>query len=201
MMHMTLLQTVITTIGTILVALITVVMKSWLDNRRDKAHKEREETITEEDVEYMTIIQEWLEEFRNRYEFERSAIFQFHNGGKFFHGKSMKKFSMTYEAVAPGYEKMKRNMQNILTSEYPHWVGDMLKKKCFAYLTTELENKERKEFEHMGVQQLVIVPIYCLRGNLIGFIAGYNIADIDENISEHCHYLVEDSKFISGYLL
>ena len=198
---MTLLQTIITTLGTIVVALITVVVKSWLDDRKVARDKMREETITEEDVEYMTIIQDWLEEFRERYEFERASIFQFHNGGKFFQGKSMKKFSMSYEAVAPGYEKMKRSMQNILTSEYPRWVGDMLKRKCFAYLADELESKERKELEDIGVQQLVIVPIHCLRGNLIGFIAGYNIAEIDENIKERCHELVEDSKYISGYLL
>ena len=200
-MKMDIIQTIITTLGSIIVTLITVFAKSFLEKRAEKRAKEKDETITEEDVEHMNIIQAWLEDFRERYDFERASIFQFHNGGKFFQGKSMKKFSMSYESVAPGYEKMKRNMQNILTSEYPHWVGDMLKRKCFSYLVTELESKERKELESMGVEQLVIVPIHCLRGTLIGFIAGYNITEPNENIKESCHDLVEDSKYISGYLL
>ena len=50
-------------------------------------------TKLESDLEEMVLIHDWLEQFRAKHKFERAAIFQFHNGGKFFQGKSMKKFS------------------------------------------------------------------------------------------------------------
>jgi hypothetical protein len=193
-------QAIITTAGSIVVAIITVVVKSHLDNRKAVAAKEKEEVIKESDLEEMVLVQEWLEDFREKHGFDRASIFQFHNGGKFFQGKSMKKFSMTYEAVAPGYEKIKRSQQNVLTSEYPRWISTMMKKKCFANLTEEMEPKDRHELESMGIQQFVTVPIFCIKGALIGFIVGYNISDIDEHIRGKFVPLVEDSKFISGYL-
>jgi hypothetical protein len=194
------LQSIITTLGSIVVAIITVVVKSHLDSRKAIVAKEREEVIKESDLEEMVLVQEWLEDFRDRHGFDRVSIFQFHNGGKFFQGKSMKKFSMTYEAVAPGYEKIKRSQQNILTSEYPKWISTMMKKKCFASLTDEMDPKDRHELESMGIQQFVTVPIFCIKGALIGFIVGYNISDVDEHIRNKFVPLVEDSKFISGYL-
>jgi hypothetical protein len=195
-----LIQTIITTLGTITVAIITVVVKDSLDKRKQAMTKEKEEVITSEDMGSMLIVQEWLEDFRSKYDFERASIFQFHNGGKFFQGKSMKKFSMTYEVTAPGYEKVKRTYQNILASEYPRWITNMLEKKCFSTLVDDLEYRDRVDLESMGVKQFVTIPIHCLKGNLIGFLVGYNMADVDYNIRESFVSLVEDSKFVSGYI-
>jgi hypothetical protein len=193
-------QTLIATIGSVLVALITVVVKGKLDARKQKSDKEKEEAIDECDLEEMVTVQDWLEEFRDRYDFARAAIFQFHNGGKFFQGKSMKKFSMTYESVAPGYEKIKRSQQNILASEYPRWIGMMMKSKCFSNIVDEMSPGDQVELRKYGIEQFVTVPIFCIKGKLIGFIVGYNISTVNEKISESYVSLVEDSKFISGYL-
>ena len=200
-MDSAIISTIITTLGSITVALITVVVKTWIDTKKAKADKEREEVIDEAGVEEMVLVQDWLNEFRNKYEFDRVGIFQFHNGGKFFQGKSMKKFSMTYESVAPGYEKIKRTQQNVLASEYPQWISSMLKKKCFASIVTELDSQSRTELEALGIQQFVTVPIHCLKGALIGFIVGYNIGEIDDQIKSKFVPLVEDSKFVSGYIV
>lgn len=194
------IMSIIAGVSSITVAIITVVVKDYLDRKKTSAAKEKDETIAESDLQEMVIVNDWLSNTRSKYGFERMAIFQFHNGGKFFQGKSMKKFSMTYEATAPGYEKVKRTMQNILCSEYPKWITGMLHKKAFSTLTADLEFKEKHELEQMGIQQFVTVPIYCLKGALIGFIVGYNISDIDNNIKGKFVSLVEDSKFISGYL-
>jgi hypothetical protein len=200
-METSVVTSIITALGSITVALITVVVKNWLDAKRSKADKEREEVIDEAGVEEMVLVQDWLNEFRKKYEFDRVGIFQFHNGGKFFQGKSMKKFSMTYESVAPGYEKIKRAQQNVLASEYPQWISTMLKKKCFANLVSEIDPQSRAELEALGIQQFVTVPIHCLKGALIGFIVGYNIGEIDDAIKNKFVPLVEDSKFVSGYIL
>jgi len=200
-METSVVTSIITALGSITVALITVVVKNWLDAKRAKTEKEREEVIDEAGVEEMVLVQDWLNEFRKKYEFDRVGIFQFHNGGKFFQGKSMKKFSMTYESVAPGYEKIKRTQQNVLASEYPQWISTMLQKKCFANLVSEIDPQSRAELEALGIQQFVTVPIHCLKGALIGFIVGYNIGEIDDTIKNKFVPLVEDSKFVSGYIL
>lgn len=200
-METSVVTSIITALGSITVALITVVVKTRLDAKRAKVDKEREEVIDEAGVEEMVQVQDWLHEFRERYEFDRAGIFQFHNGGKFFQGKSMKKFSMTYESSAPGYEKIKRTQQNVLASEYPQWISNMLKKKCFANIVSELDPQSQVELEALGIQQFVTVPIYCLKGALIGFIVGYNIGEIDDEIKNKFVPLVEDSKLVSGYIL
>jgi hypothetical protein len=195
-----LLKAVITAAGSIVAALITVMVKNNYDNRKAKNAKEKEENIEESDIEEMIQVQEWLDGLREKHQFDRASIFQFHNGGKYFQGRSMKKFSMTYESVAPGYEKTKRDHQNILASEYPRWISTMLKKECFSTLSEDLEMKDRQEMDRLGIQQFVTVPIFCIKKKLIGFIVCYNISDIDENVENTFDSLVEDSKFISGYL-
>lgn len=186
--------------SSVTVAIITVIVKDFLDSRKAKIAKEKEELIAESDVHSMVVLNDWLNTTRERYHFDRLAIYQFHNGGKFFQGKSMKKFSMTYEAVAPGYEKIKREQQNILCSEYPEWITSMLRKKCFEHITKEMDHKDRYEMDSMGVKQFVTVPINCLKGNLVGFMVGYNIGSVDEKVRIRFVSLVEDSKFISGYI-
>jgi hypothetical protein len=194
------ITTLISTIGSITVALITVMVKTRMDTAKAKTEKEKEEIIDAAGIEEMVLLQDWLNGIRQKYDFDRLAIFQFHNGGKFFQGKSMKKFSMSYESVAPGYEKIKRTQQNIFASEYPEWISNMLKKKCFSNITEEMDHASRLELESLGIQQFVTVPIFCLKGALIGFMVGYNIGEIDKDMKSKYIPLVEDSKFISGYL-
>jgi hypothetical protein len=186
--------------SSIIVAVITVVVKDWLDRRKKSNEVVKEENMSPEELGEMMIIQEWLDEFRDKNAFERAAIYQFHNGGKFFQGKSMKKMSMTYESTAPGYEKTKRYSQNILASEYPWWVSKMVKSRCFETRTEDLNHKDKREFQEQGIQQFITTPIFCLKGNLVGFLAGYNISDIDENAKHKFAHFVEEGKFISGYL-
>lgn len=194
------IQTLITTVGTICVALITVVVKTKLDYRLAQRKKKEEEAINEVDAFEMIAIQEWLDNFRIGYNFERASIFQFHNGGKFFHGKSMKKFSMTYEAVAPGYEKLKRVQQNILTSEYPKWVTRMLSDKCFVTNIDDVDYKDQKELEKLGVTQFVTVPIYSIEKHLVGFIVGHNIGEKESDVMNHKDQMIEDAKILAGYV-
>jgi hypothetical protein len=199
-MSAAIIQTLITTVGTILVALITVVVKTKLDYRLAQSKKKVDEAINETDAFEMLAIQEWLNNFRTNYDFERASIFQFHNGGKFFHGKSMKKFSMTYESVAPGYEKLKRVQQNILTSEYPQWVTRMLSDKCFLTDTQNVDYKDQRELEKLGVTQFVTVPIYSIEKQLVGFIVGHNIGEKDKDVMTHQEQMIEDAKILSGYV-
>ena len=109
-----LLISIISGVTSISVAIITVVVKTWLDIRSAKLKSDLEELIGEEDLGKMIAVNDFIEDMRQRYGFDRVSICQFHNGGKFLNGKSMKKFSMTYEMASPGIEKIKRDRKSVV---------------------------------------------------------------------------------------
>ena len=82
---MELLQIIITGLFSLAVALGSVWLKHFLDTRKKAFDEENHERISEKDVDNMIEIQNFLEEFRNKWNLDRIGIFQFHNGGKFFH--------------------------------------------------------------------------------------------------------------------
>lgn len=196
----TVIVAIISSLSSVVVAFITVVIKEWLDKKKKEETKDRDETIREIEINDMVIVHDWVENFRVKYNFDTSAIYQFHNGGRFFHGKSMKKFSMTYESVAAGYQKTKRIKQNILASDHPKWISTMLKSDYFSVITDELELKDRTELMSMGIKQAVIIPIRSITGDLIGFIEGCNISKVNRDIDLLRSDLIEESFVISGYL-
>ena len=194
----------ITGLSSIIVALITVWLKTYLDARRDEKKKHEDECIHQEDLGEMVYVQEYLERMREDYDFDRVSICQFHNGGKFFNGRSMKKFTMTYESVAPGIEKVKRKYQNILVSEFPKMVSALLEKDFFIvdeYNSYEYPQMWR-EMQLNGIVQAIKIPIRGLRGDAVGFISCHSVGERNALISNVLHHdFVEKANQLSGYLI
>ena len=92
---MELLQIIITGIFSVVVAFGTVWIKHFLETKKKVTDEENYERISQQDIDSMLEVQEFLDEFRVRWNVDRVGIFQFHNGGKFFHGVPMKKYSQT----------------------------------------------------------------------------------------------------------
>ena len=194
----------ITGLSSIIVALITVWLKTHLDTRRDEKKKHEDECIHQEDLGEMVYVQEYLEQLREEYDFDRVSICQFHNGGKFFNGRSMKKFTMTYESVAPGIEKVKRKYQNILVSEFPKMVSALLEKDFFIVDEHNQDDYPQmwREMQLNGIVQAVKVPIRGLRGDAVGFITCHSVGERNDLISNALrHDFVEKANQLSGYLI
>jgi len=188
----------------IMIAIITVVVKNWLDTRAAIRKQHAEEAIKHADVGEMVHIAEFIEKIREEYEFDRVAISQFHNGGKFFNGRSMKKFSMTYEATAPGIARIKREYQNLLVSEFPKLFNILFEEDMVivdAHCCDEYPVMAR-EMINQGIVQNVVIPIRGLKGDLIGFISCHNIGTSDERISKNLvNDFVDFANQLSGYLI
>lgn len=194
---------IISAVTSIVVAIITVVVKTWIDVRTAAKKIEQEETIFADDLGEMVAVHEFIEQIRKDYKFDRVSICQFHNGGKFLNGRSMKKFSMTYETVAPGIEKIKRRYQNVLVSEFPKLFAAMLEKD-FMIITPEMEQypSMRREMTANGIVQAVKVPIRGLRGDILGFLTCHVIGEESNLIGDYLHNeFVEKANQISGYLI
>jgi len=194
---------IISSITSVVIAFLTVIVKTWMDNKKLQKKNETDESMKCEDVGDMMYVQEYLENLRKEYQFDRVGICQFHNGGKFFKGHSMKKFTMSYEATAPGIEKIKRNIQNIMVSEFPHLVNGLLTQDSIVLdQTSEGYPSTTREMINTGVITSINIPIRGLSGDLGGFIVCQNIADhhitIDETLINE---LIDMSNQISGYLV
>jgi len=198
-----LLISIISGVTSISVAIITVVVKTWLDIRSAKLKSDLEELIGEEDLGKMIAVNDFIEDMRQRYGFDRVSICQFHNGGKFLNGKSMKKFSMTYEMASPGIEKIKRKYQNVMVSEFPRLFAAMLKTDFMIITTESTEYPDMvREMEVNGIVQSVKVVIRGLRGDILGFISCHNIGNHNKKVSNTLRdNFIDVSNQISGYLI
>ena len=194
---------IISSITSLIIAFLTVVVKTWMDNKKLQKKAESDECMKTEDIGDMMYVQEFLENLRKEFHFDRVGICQFHNGGKFFKGHSMKKFSMSYESTAPGIEKVKRNIQNIMVSEFPHLVNGLLTHDSITLKqTSEGYPNTTRDMVATGVILSIYIPIRGLTGDLGGFIVCQNITEHNINIDED---VLEDitnmANQISGYLI
>lgn len=197
---------IISTIGaisSITITILTVVVKGLLDRRAKEREKHDDEAVQPIDISEMLYVADFIEDFRTRNDFDRVAVSQFHNGGKFFNGKSMKKFSMTYEACALGISKIKREHQNLLVSEFPKLFSAMMEEDIIEICKDSTQFVVvARDMSLYGIVQNIIFPIRGLKGDLVGFISCHNLRCIDDTFNDE---KIEDfanvANQISGYLI
>lgn len=185
----------------VIVTLITVWSKHYLDNRTKEKKRKEDEQISSSDVDSMCEIQEFLESIREKLNLDRVAIYQFHNGGKFFNGIAMKKFSLTYESISPGIARIKEDTQNVFVTEHPNLMRHLNSKDFFFVKGDDPAlDYMRTKIEELGILQLITIPMRSLNGALLGFIQCSTIKqeiEIDYMMERD---LIESSQRISGYL-
>lgn len=197
-MTTTVLAVIAAIISGIVGPVLVLFVKQYLDDKKS----EKEDLINESDLGEMVTVLEFIEEIRETYKFDRVSICQFHNGGKFLNGRSMKKFSMTYETVAPGIEKIKRKYQNVLVSEFPKLFSAMMKEP-FLIINQQDEDFPalRREMQTNGIVQSVKMSIIGLRGEVLGFITCHSIGKANNLVGSYLrHELQDKANQISGYL-
>jgi hypothetical protein len=196
------IQIVITGIFSLIVALGSVWLKHYLDTKKQALDSENYERISQQDVETMLEIQNFLDKFRERWKLDRVGIFQFHNGGKFFHGVPMKKYSQTFESVSHGVSKSKEHNQSVFVTEHPSLMKH-LSEKDFFYVDAEdpVLDYIRGKVTEEGILQIFSVPIRTLSGQLIGFVQLHTVKhkiEIPEELESEVGDLVST---LSGYLV
>jgi hypothetical protein len=137
-------------------------------------HRNRSNTFDSPDfIHTHTQIHEWLTELRVSLYASRAYISQFHNGGEFLTGTSMKKFSLTHESCYTGVAETRESRHDVLLTLYPELLQHLQQNTPELVMTSELpECYFKRTLEISGVVMLSLLPIKCLKGvKTIGYIS------------------------------
>ena len=199
---MELLQIIITGIFSVIVAFGTVWIKHFLDAKKKVTDEETHERISQQDIDSMLEVQEFLENFREKWDFDRVGIFQFHNGGKFFHGIPMKKYSQTFESVSHGVSKSKEHNQSVFVTEHPSLMKHLGEKEFFSVDAEDpVLDYIRGRVTEEGILQILSSPIRSLSGQLIGFIQLHTVKHKVDITDELMTEITDLAHNLSGYLI
>lgn len=199
---MEILQIIITGIFSVVVAFGTVWIKHYLDSKKKTTEEQNYERISKQDIDSMLEVQEFLNKFREKWGFDRVGVFQFHNGGKFFHGIPMKKYSQTFESVSHGVSKSKEHNQSVFVTEHPSLMKHLSEKEFFSVDAEDpVLDYIRGRVTEDGILQIISSPIRSLSGQLIGFIqlhtVKYKVEISDDLVTE----IIDLANNLSGYLI
>jgi hypothetical protein len=88
--------------------IVLLLVKNWLDKKKDKKDPITETLLLGEQVTHK------IDEIREGVKADRVWVTQFHNGGHFYPtGKSIAKFSIIYESVSINVNSIQHSLQNI----------------------------------------------------------------------------------------
>lgn len=123
----------------VLLALITSILGpivvEWV---RKKLNKPTTADPLAEAIEHNQEIDHQLQLIMDETDASRIWIAQFHNGGHFYPtGKSIQKFSIFYEKVAPAINSIMELFQNIPVSLFPKALGQLFKERELVLLDCE----------------------------------------------------------------
>ena len=199
---MEIVQIIITGIFSVTVAFGTVWLKHYLDNKKRVNDEENYERISQQDIDSMLEVQEFLEIFREKWGLDRVGVFQFHNGGKFFHGIPMKKYSQTFESVSHGVSKSKEHNQSVFVTEHPSLMKHLSEKEFFSVDAEDpVLDYIRGRVTEDGILQILSSPIRSLSGQLIGFIQLHTVKHKVEISDDLITEIIDLANNLSGYLI
>ena len=164
---------ILTTITTILVALITAVLGPIIVNWvKIKMEKKDKVTPMREALDASTLVDNQLENILNELDCDRVWLQQFHNGGHFYPtGKSIQKFSIFYEKATPDLPHLQHTFQNIPVSLFPRVLSKIYKDTEIA-IDDISTAEDTYGLEYMttqfGTKSVCMLGLYSLDDHLIG---------------------------------
>jgi hypothetical protein len=151
-------------IGAAIVGLIGGMLASvtYLKNRIVfwKKQEEIDAAITVDDIRRYGQVQEILTTLRNQCGADRVQILQFHNGGKFLDGSSMKRMSVTHESCSYGVAYEYMHMQAVLATLLWEKIEMVKKDESQIHLVNTLsESTLRTYCRSKGTEAFAVLPI------------------------------------------
>jgi hypothetical protein len=155
-------------------------------------------------LKYEDLITHKLEKIKDRYKADRVWIVEFHNGVHTFSGKSVQKFSVTYEVVSPGVAREGQTTQNIPTSLFSKFfktISDEIVFRVDDVTNVNSNNSSLQSFfESRGTKSFLALGIRNIENSLIGVLCLETITSLTNISEEQVLLLKSDANVLAGYL-
>jgi hypothetical protein len=117
-----------------------------------------------------TRLHEILTELRIKTDSARTQIVQFHNGGTFLDGVSMKKFSVTHESLNIGTSGEGDTKRDLLISMFLDKLNIVTKNEPKLHITSKLEDSYSKQYmKNSNIMAFSILPIRR-KNEILGYV-------------------------------
>lgn len=145
-------------------------IKSFLAKRKENKSIWKELPTSQKFVSLHTKVHEHLTELRVRADAGRAQVVQFHNGGKFIDGSSMKRFSLTHESCRSGVSETRHTRQDVILTMFGEMLEIVTADDGTPILTSNLPDCHfKRHLEANSVILFSLVPIRNANGmNVIG---------------------------------
>jgi len=163
--------------ASIIVAFITGVLGPllllFIKNRLEK--KTEKPDMVLETLKVSELVMTKLDHIKEEYKGDRVWVAQFHNGGNFYPtGKSMAKFSIIYESVAPSVSSIQGNFHNIPVNLFSRSINQLLEHDIIEI--PDFKDDTVATFglkyiaEDTGCKSGYLFAIKCIEGRFIGML-------------------------------
>ena len=192
----------------IIVAFITGVLGPllllFIKNRLDK--KAEKPDMVLETLKVSELVMTKLDHIKDEYKGDRVWVAQFHNGGNFYPtGKSMAKFSIIYESVAPSVSSIQGNFHNIPVNLFSRSINQLLE-----HDTIEIPDFKDDTVATFGLKYIAedtgcksgyLFAIKCIEGRFIGMLGIDYTKKKTKLDMESINHLQQHSASIGGVLM
>lgn len=176
------------------IAVIIILLKFYLNNRRCYDPVAAQNTVDENVMAAIEYIQQELDA-------DRVIIQEFHNGGKYFSGSSQQKLSITYEICRKGISSVFRRFQNVRVSA----LSNILKHSITNQIHVDLDDEKcaySYDLQTHGTTNAVFTILKTLTNKNIGLLSIHYVNRDNFSLTDNQRELVDrQRKIISGYLL
>ena len=192
----------------IIVAFITGVLGPllllFIKNRLDK--KAEKPDMVLETLKVSELVMTKLDHIKDEFKADRVWVAQFHNGGNFYPtGKSMAKFSIIYESVAPSVSSIQGNFHNIPVNLFSRSINQLLE-----HDTIEIPDFKDDTVATFGLKYIAedtgcksgyLFAIKCIEGRFIGMLGIDYTKKKTKLDMESINHLQQHSASIGGVLM
>jgi len=202
-----LLSTFITSLGSVIVALVAA-------GYFRKSHESKKISISREklmaQIKKDEIVHYAIRDLRRKYNADRIYIWQFHNGGNFYTNSPMQRTSISYERCSEGLERKTEKYQNLLVSNFSGYFINIINEEMFYSDIHDMTDIGIKSLaQSNGTKSHCSAPIYDSKNMLIGVLSldwvfseipSSLIDDSGDFTEEMIFDFVKESQSISSYL-
>ena len=192
----------------IIVAFITGVMGPvtllYVKNLLDK--RKRKPDMLHDALKVGELVMSKIEHIREEINCDRVWVTQFHNGGNFYPtGKSMAKFSIIYESVAPSVSSIQGNFHNIPVNLFSRSINQLLEHDKIEISDFKDETVATYGLKYIaedtGCKSGYLFAIKCIEGRFIGML-GIDYTKRKTKLNEESvNQLLVQSTSIGGVLM